>query len=378
MKYTLGITQACNLNCDYCYVNKHPSRMSYSTAERVVDLMYMLTPPGEQMNIGFFGGEPLLEFDLLKDITALIVLHPQYPHHEVLLDVVTNGTIFSDSIVMFLKQHSFTYCLSCDGPPEVQDVFRHFPDGSGSSHLVEASLKRARQLLPAVLVNAVYHPQTLQNLPQVVQYFSSLGLRQIYLNPDFTAPWTRQHATALAYVYQKIADLYIDYYLQGDPHYISLIDAKITVILRGGYQPDEKCQMGKKDFSFGPSGNIYLCERLIQDDSGGPHCIGNVTTGLDWDAARCKGNSQAINAECLTCGFLDYCSNWCGCTNYFSSGHYNRVGAFLCAAEKAAIQAAFYAFETLEKKLGNLFFEHLAGTPVVNSLVRPPAEKSGL
>ena len=61
--------------------------------------------------------------------------------------------------------------------------------------------------------------------------------------------------------------------------------------------------------------------------------------------------------------------NWCGCSNFFSSGYYNRVSPFLCASEKAAIRAALAAFQELEHDLGGLFFEHLAGAPQINSLL---------
>jgi len=101
-----------------------------------------------------------------------------------------------------------------------------------------------RETLPVVLVNAVYHPLNLTFLPETIGYFSSLGLRQIYLNPDFSAPWTAQVAGTLPNVYQEIGDLYAEYYLQGDPHFISLIDSKIAVILRGGYKLRRSARWG--------------------------------------------------------------------------------------------------------------------------------------
>ncbi len=60
--------------------------------------------------------------------------------------------------------------------------------------------------------------------------------------------------------------------------------------------------------------------------------------------------------------------NWCGCSNAFMTGYYNRVGAFLCASERAAIQTALEVFQTLERKLGPVFLHHLSGAPQRNSL----------
>lgn len=217
------------------------------------------------------------------------------------------------------------------------------------------------------MVNAVYHPRTVRYLPETVKYLSSLGVRHIYLNPDYCAHWSKEEIDLVDDVYTQVAEQYIDYYLQHKPHFISLIDSKITVILREGYKEVERCRMGNGEFAFSPQGNIYPCERLIGSDTGNEHCIGNIDEGLHVDKMSCHVvPDQAINVQCLSCGVKDYCMNWCGCSNFFSTGYYNRVSPFLCASEKAAIRTAFDTFQTLEKKLGATFFEHMAGAPSMN------------
>lgn len=373
MKYTFSITQKCNLRCSYCYIGKREARMTLPVAQRAIEFAFKNTPPEEKIDIGFFGGEPLLEFGLIKDITGMIEDHPSFDMERVELTVVTNGTIFSDEIAEFMNRHNIGLCVSCDGPLHVHDMFRTFPDGSGSSAMVESNIRKASGILPSVLVNAVYHPQTFQHLPQAVAYFSSLGLRQIYLNPDFSALWSEKEADMLPDVYAELARQYTDYYMQGNPHFISPIDSKITVLLRGGYSPLERCRMGEGEFAFTPEGHIYPCERLIGSGGENKHCIGNVYDGLDQKKMCCgKIPTESVNEECITCGFKSYCMNWCGCSNYFSSGRYNTVSPFICASEKASIQTAFNAFQTLEKKLGATFIEHLAGTPSLNSVLEQP------
>ncbi|MFN3396438.1 MAG: radical SAM protein [Thermodesulfovibrionales bacterium] len=330
MKYTLCITQQCNMRCNYCYIGKKTSVMSHQVAEQIIDFIFKNTPPEEKIDIGFFGGEPFLEFGLIKAITEMIEGHPSFNKNQVELTVVTNGTIFSDEIADFLNEHNIGFCISCDGPPFVQDMFRCFPDGRGSSGVVEKTIRRAIEVLPSVLVNTVYHPKTFRYLPQAVEYLSSLGVQQIYLNPDFSAPWSKKEADLLPEVYGQIAEKYINYYLLQRPRFISLIDSKITVILRGGYKPLERCRMGRGEFAFAPSGNIYPCERIIGSDAG-DRCIVNINDGLNLERMSCKMTpKQDINTECLSCGLKDYCMNWCGCSNYFSSGYYNRVSPFLC------------------------------------------------
>jgi uncharacterized protein len=360
MKYTLCITQRCNLACGYCYIEKKNSRMSLDIARKVIDFVFSNTPPQDKIDIGFFGGEPLLEFDIIKDTTTMIETHPSFDDTRVELTVVTNGTVFSRTIGEFLNRHNIGYCVSYDGLPQVHDIFRTFPDGTGSSFIVENTIKLAREVLPSVLVNAVYHPDTFHYLPQVVEHLSSLGLRQIYLNPDFSAQWSKREAEMLSRIYSRIAELYVDYYMNDNPHFISLIDSKIAVILRGGYTPLERCRMGEGEFAFTPDGNIYPCERLIGAGGDNSHCIGNIYEGLKWEKLACrKIATESVNRECMNCGLKNYCMNWCGCSNFFSSGRYNVVSPFLCVSEQMAIQAAFHVFRTLEERLGGAFTEHL-------------------
>jgi uncharacterized protein len=371
MKYTLCITRQCNLRCNYCYISKDDDVMPLSVAQAAIDFAFKNTPREEKIDIGFFGGEPLLEFDLIKEITGKITSHPLYDRERVILTVVTNGTILDHEIIDFLIKNNIAYQVSCDGPPEIQDIFRSFTCGQGSSSTVEKNIKYALEAFGAIPVNAVFHPRTFHNLPDVIEYFSGLGLKQIYLNPDFSAPWTKMDADELELIYKEIGEQYIRFYLDGNPHFISLIDSKITVILRGGYQPLERCRMGKGEFAFSPQGNIYPCERLIGSGIGKKHCIGNIVRGFDIKYSNCiETASGPVNTECLTCGFNDYCMNWCGCSNYFSSGHYNRVSPIICAMEKAIINTAFHAFQTLDKKLGPVFAEHLSGMSNLNSTLK--------
>lgn len=369
MKYTVSITQQCNLRCSYCYIDKNNSVLSQETAKKIVDFIFSNTPTEEKINIGFFGGEPLTEFETIKMATELIEKHPSYNPARIELAVVTNGTVFSDEISDFLIKHNINFCLSCDGPAFLQDKQRPFASGKGSSKYVEKTIKQALDKLPSILVNAVYGPDNLRHLPSVVEYFASLGIKQIYLNPDYSAKWTQESIDMLPQIYENIGELYAKHYLEEDPLFVSLIDSKITVILREGYQKEEKCQMGYKELAFTPSGNIYPCERLIGSDDG-EHAIGHISIGLNQDTMSCKTkDGSLINPECLLCGIQEYCMNWCGCSNFFATGFYNRVSQFTCASEKSAIKTASNVFETLNNKAGHIFVEHLAGRPALNSLL---------
>jgi uncharacterized protein len=349
--------------------------MSLATAKRSVDFIFHHAPAGSNIEIGFFGGEPLLEFPLLQNITDLVESHPSYDPARVNLTITTNGTIFSEAIATFLEAHAFKVCVSCDGPAHVQNLFRRTSAGKDTALLVENTLIAARQSLSRVLVNAVYHPQTFRYLPETLDYLSGLGLRQIFLNPDYSAGWTPLEAEALPTVYRAVADRYIAWYLNRDPHFVSLIDTKIAVLIRGGYDPLERCQMGTGELAITPDGGLYPCERLIGSGTDGAYRIGSVENGLDLSRLACRSAPGGpLNPECNDCSIKDCCMNWCGCSNAFMTGYYNRVGPFLCASERAANQTALDVFTTLERQLGPVFLHHLAGAPQWNSRLEQKEE----
>ncbi|NTW62775.1 MAG: 4Fe-4S cluster-binding domain-containing protein [Chlorobiaceae bacterium] len=367
MKYTLAITQQCNLACKYCYITKDQKVMSPEIASCIVDFIFQRTPPEDNIDIGFFGGEPLLEFGLIEKIVAMVTGHQLYDSKRVLFSTVTNGTIFSDELAEKLKKDHITLGISCDGPPRLQDFSRVFPDGTATSAIVEENIRRALRFFPFMPVNAVYRPETLHSLPEVIDYFAGLGVRNIYLNHDISARWSKADVDQLHGIYETIGRKYIDFYRAGEPRHISLIDSKIVVLLRGGYHPMEKCRMGKGEFAFAPSGNVYPCERLIGSDDGEAHCLGNIAMGGEM-LAGCRHDAEyAVNEVCRTCGLRDYCMNWCGCTNFFATGDYNTAGPFLCGSEKAAIQTAHGILEQLGRE-GFAFSDHLAGTPLLSIL----------
>jgi len=365
LKHTLLITQRCNLACRYCYIDKKDTVISLEMAKKIICHIFDHTPAGEILDFGFFGGEPLLEFDLLKRITHMITEHPSYDQRRVVLRLVSNGTLFSDEIASFLEEYSVGLGISCDGPEFIQNKNRLFINGKGTSKIVEKNIKHALQWFPILPVNAVFSAETIQHLPEVIDYFYAIGVKNIHLNPDITSAWEIKGIQYMEDIYTKIAQKYIEFYLAEDPVYISLIDSKIAVILRGGYRPEEKCRMGMAEFAYAPSGNIYPCERLVGGDDGASHCIGNIKDKGIMPLPCNAPDGKSTNIECQNCSVQEYCMNWCGCTNFFATGEYTQVNHVICAAEKAAIHAALEVIK--QTRENNIHFsDHLAGTPLMS------------
>lgn len=360
MKITINLTHRCNLACRYCYAGQAYNKdMTFTTARKVVDFAMRITPPGQRIDFGFFGGEPLLCFDLMKEITGYLRKKEREVEKPVRLSLTTNGTILTQSILDFLKQEKVDLCLSLDGPQHVHDLNRPYRTGSGSFAEVVRNLQKALEQLDSVQVNAVYGPDTLDFLPDSVSFFIKLGVCAIHLNANISAAWPVDIYSRLQENYRKIGNLYVQSYQHGHEIALNFIDSKIILFLKGGYTFGDRCGMGETQWAFAPSGNIYPCERFVGEDRDSSLCLGNIYTGLDL-ARRCallqqKGNR---NEACQTCGLQPYCMNWCGCTNYYMTGRTNLAGPMLCAMEKAAIEAAQLVLTTLTELDNKLFMEH--------------------
>jgi uncharacterized protein len=267
-----------------------------------------------------------------------------------------------------VRDHHVMLQVSCDGAPHVQDAHRRYLDGQPTSAVVEASLRTAIEALPAVLVNVVYGPDTYSYLPESIEYLVSLGLKQIVLNPDYSAKWTPDDIIDLKQTYDRIVELYLGYYRRQKPVFISLIDEKIAVVLRGGYRCAERCHMGYEEFAFSPQGFIFPCERLVGNGERNRHCIGHLDQSDQLSRNHCPSKGTTCkNAECRLCPVASFCMNWCGCTNFHATGDYSRASHFLCASERLAIEAALSVLKQNNGDQQLAYVHHFAGLPMLNS-----------
>jgi uncharacterized protein len=331
--------------------------MSYHTAVKIVDFILDNAPDGRWLDFCFFGGEPLLCFDLLKKLTYYIRKKEEEIERPIWINITTNGSLLTEPVLDFLREQDIYLCISIDGPRHIHNQNRRYKNGRGSFDDVVENLSRALDVLDYIKVNIVYGPETIVSLLESVSFLSDLGVPVIDLNPDISADWGEEACSKIQETYTRIGDLYIQSYLSGRELAVNLIDSMIILFLKGGYGPGDRCGRGETEWGFAPSGNIYPCERLIGEDNGSRFCLGNIQTGLDLER-RCsllehRGN---INEECRTCSLQRYCMNTCGCTNYHMTGHTNLTGPMMCESEKAAIITARRVFSTLSRD--DLFIDH--------------------
>lgn len=361
MKVTLSLTHRCNLTCRYCYAGSAAKKdMSLETAQKCLDLALETVPAEKSLNLCFFGGEPLLRFDLVRKITAYTYQKAAALNKSVRLSITTNGTLVTPEVIDFAADQNLHLCFSLDGPQDLHDRNRIFHNGRGSFASVMARLELALKRLNTVQVNAVLGPETIMDFPRTLEFFVGSGISVINFNPDIMAVWPDNLRPQLQDIYTQVAEHYRQCYTQGQEIAVNLLDSKMLLFIKGGYDTSDICAMGDGEWGAAPSGNIYPCERFIGEDENSPFCLGNIHTGLDLKrrcAIRLKRGNH--NPECLSCKMRRYCMNWCGCTNYFMSGQTDMAAPMLCAMEQATIRAARYVFDSLVNEGNELFTDHL-------------------
>jgi uncharacterized protein len=361
MKLTLSLTHRCNLACRYCYAGRSSRPdMSLDTARRSIDTALSMVPEGKRLELGLFGGEPLLRFDLVQAVTDYAIERADAARVPLRIGLTTNGTLISATMLDFIDARGISLCFSLDGPQHVHDRSRRLLNGQGSFGEVLRGLNQALERLGRVDVNAVFGPPTIQELPQSLAFIMGLGVRTIHFSPDITAAWTAESYSRCAEVFMATADYYIDCYRRGIELAVNLFDSKAVLFIKGGYAVSDRCAMGDGEWAVAPSGNLYPCERFIGEDDNPNFSLGNIHTGFD-SARRCALRARRGNhrVACLSCRERQYCMGWCGCTNYFLSGRSDMPAPVLCALEQATINAARQVFGSLVSENNDCYVDHL-------------------
>ena len=356
MDITLGLTHDCNLGCTYCYAGeKRRAAMSRETVEFALSLARRHTGPGKKVQLSFFGGEPLLEWDTLCWATERARDAAQEDGFVLQPTVTTNATLLTPERARWLADAGFAVGISIDGDRESHDATRRYRGGKSSFDAVLAGIHAALPLMPNLETILVVDPANVEGVERSTRFLAGEGVRCISLNPNFYTEWSDDQGKVWDREYTRVADFFVERFRAGEDLYINYIDGKIITRLKGGFACGDRCDFGEHEVAVAPSGRMYPCERLVGVDTG-EVSIGHVATGFDEEQRQpllsCRGNT---NPECLTCAVKTRCVNWCGCINYATTGHIDRVAGDLCFHEQLCIREADRAAELLWSEQNPLF-----------------------
>lgn len=338
MQLVLQLTRDCNLACTYCYQSH--SRGAGMTAEVAAGAVRMLIDRGEShIALSWFGGEPLLERQLIEATQARLVELGARHGTLVTAKVSTNGVLLDESFCRFARQHALFISLSTDGCPEAQDPGRPTVGGEASSAQVEAALDALRRTRTPFSSYSVITPQNVRYMARSADWLFSRGARIQISTLDFGAPWQERDLRRLERGYVALARRYRRWSRQGHEFFLAPFDARIATRTRAAEFRQGRCAAGIRQVAVDPEGHVYPCIEFLEDPR---WRIGHVRTGID-EAAFAAWRDQHRGArpeECSGCGIRDRCGSTCACLNLRTAGSLHGVSELLCTYERAMTLAA--------------------------------------
>ena len=330
---TLQVTQGCNFRCSYCSYSqenslnrKHSAKhMSYETAKQAVDFFAERTKDSGHLNISFYGGEPLLEYDLIIQIIKYI--QTRLEGREVSYNITTNATLLTPPKLDTLLKNNVNVLVSFDGNRENHNRGRKFAkNGYGTFDAVMAALKRIKDQTPEnyekLSFNCVIDP--LSDYSKTKEIFESDMFNQSDILTPILEPctgtltvlseefdWQYRTEMFLALLaFQGVIDFcelgaLARNYLSYIQTYTKRMEFSYTIskkMGRGG-----PCYSGVKDLFVNVDGNLYPCEKVSEESD--VACIGNLYTGFNIDNIKNQINIGNLTEDrCKRCWAISQCT----------------------------------------------------------------------
>jgi len=331
-KITLQVTQDCNLRCSYCtYSGMYEQRghtnktMSYETMKKSVDFLMEHSMNSEHVNIGFYGGEPLLAFENIKKLIAYI--KKQYPYKDLTYSMTTNGTVFNDEIIKFLSTNKISLTISIDGPKEVHDKNRVFANGEGSFDPMMKNLlyikKKDLEFFNSISFNTVIAPGN--DYQCLTDFFNANDI--IEDNTFFSTSLNGFNSKELIeydelyfinYQIERTKMLLASLGLISEDRVSKLLSQEMARVVRfhkdlgsstgltHAAHPGGPCIPGSKRLMVDVNGNFFPCERV--SEASVSMQMGNLESGFDLEKSQAILNiGQLSLEECKRCWNFIHC-----------------------------------------------------------------------
>ena len=345
----LHIAHACNLGCKYCFAGEGEyygpcGLMSEEVGKQALDYLVAHSGTRRNLEVDFFGGEPLLNWDVVKALVRYGRELEKKHDKNFRFTLTTNGTLLTDDILEFANQEMSNLVLSIDGRPEVHDRMRPYHNGKGSHEgLVEKYKKAAdsRNQTNYYVRGTYTHFNT--DFSEDVLYLADQGFEQISVEPVVAPPTepyalTEEDLPVLLEQYDKLADEMLKRRRAGKPFnfFHFMID------LEGGpcvYKRLSGCGAGCEYVSVTPWGDIYPCHQFV----GQPEfLLGNVKDGIKNTELRDEFHNCNVYSKpaCKNCFAKYYCSGGCMANSQHFSGNIYGAYEIGCELQRKRIECA--------------------------------------
>jgi uncharacterized protein len=336
-KITLQVTQRCNLRCKYCaYSGLYKNRMhglksmTFDTARKGIDYLMSHSVDHPTVDVGFYGGEPLLELDLIEQCIGYI--RSVYPGKRCTFSMTTNATLLTPEVYRKIRPYKINLLISLDGPKEVHDKARVFPDGTGSYDVVMGNVNSILKDFPEdkgkFRFNAVVSPQaseacadTLFNLNEITEcydismtFMSDMGNKEeIAYSERFLAMYQQEICKLLLHMLGRLPKKSIPKLIYNRKLRFNSIYSKMGMQRQMASigHPSGPCLAGVGRLFMDVNGRFFPCERVSETSD--VMNIGDVNNGIDIEKAKFLiSPGQTTQEQCKKCWAFIMCSSCAG------------------------------------------------------------------
>ena len=345
----LHVAHTCNLNCAYCFASQgkyHGERavMSFEVGKQALDFLIAHSGTRRNLEVDFFGGEPLMNFDVVRQLVAYARSIEKEHGKHFRFTLTTNGLLIDDDVIDFANREMSNVVLSLDGRKEVHDRYRVDYAGNGSWERIVPKFQKlvaARGGKNYYMRGTFTHqnPDFLADIRTMLDLgFTELSMEPVVCAPGDPAELTPSDIEIVMQQYEELADLMLQRDREGRPFtfYHYMID------LTGGpciYKRISGCGSGTEYMAVTPWGDLYPCHQFVGEER---YKLGNLWDGVTNTALR--EEFRACNAyarpECADCWARLYCSGGCAANAYHATGSIRGVYKPGCELFKKRIECA--------------------------------------
>ena len=345
----MHIAHTCNLNCSYCFASQGKYQgeravMSFEVGKRALDFLIENSGSRKNLEVDFFGGEPLMNFEVVKQLVEYARSIEKEKGKNFRFTLTTNGLLIDDDVIDFANKEMSNVVLSLDGRKEIHDRYRVDYAGKGSWEKIVPKFQRLVEkrggknyYMRGTFTHA--NPDFLEDIKQMLD----LGFTELSMEPVVCAPGDKEELTyddlpIVLEQYEKLAQLMIKRDGEGKPFtfYHYMID------LEGGpciYKRISGCGSGTEYMAVTPWGDLYPCHQFVGDEKFKLGDIYNGVTNSEIQQSFLNCNVYA-RPDCKDCWAKLYCSGGCAANAYHSTGSVTGVYKYGCELFRKRMECA--------------------------------------
>ena len=345
----IHIAHTCNLNCEYCFASQgkyHGDRavMSFEVGKRALDFLVENSGNRRNLEVDFFGGEPLMNFDVVKQMVKYARSMEKEKGKNFRFTLTTNGLLIDDDVIDFANKEMSNVVLSLDGRKEIHDRFRVDYAGNGSFDKIVPKfqkLVKARGNKNYYMRGTFTHanPDFLEDIKEMLNLgFTELSMEPVVCASGDPSELTLEDLPVVMKQYEDLAELMLKKDKEGTPFtfYHYMIDLNEGPCI---YKRISGCGSGTEYMAVTPWGDLYPCHQFVGEEKFKLGDIYNGVTNTEIQKEFMNCNVYA-HKECKNCWARLYCSGGCAANAYHATGSVTGVYKYGCELFKKRMECA--------------------------------------